>query len=95
MVGLQPSDKVTLVTFSKPLSLLERMLIKSMRDNGIMARLAAGLVPDMLAAGAGSPAAQAALPQVLDALRRDGTLAAVALLDGRPIALMPFWLNLN
>jgi protease-4 len=95
MVGLQPADKVTLVTFSKPLSLLERILIKSMRDNGIMARLASGPGPEMFGPGTGSTALGAAVPLLLDALRRDGTLAAVALMDGRPVAMLPFWINLN
>jgi len=92
MVGLQPRDKVTLVTFSKPLTLLERMLIKSMRNNGVMARLAAAVAPPL-----SWPHAEAAVlaPTLLENLRRDGTMAAVSLLDGRPVAMMPFWINLN
>lgn len=95
MLGLHPADKVTLVTFGKPLTLMERLLLKSLRDNGIMARLAssAGLADPLL--GTGQTAAWAPWPSLVRALRDDGTLAAVGLLDGRPVAMMPFWINLN
>lgn len=93
MVGLSPEDKVTLVTFTEPLTFMERMMIKSLRDNGVMARLmGAALPPEAMLAGGQH---NTAIPSVMEALRRDGTLAAVALLDGRPVAMMPFWINLN
>jgi len=95
MLGLQPADKVTLVTYGKPLTLLERLLIRSLRDNGVMAQLGASLVPmDMMPAG-GQFAAWAPVPTLLSALREDGTLAAVSLMDGRPVAMMPFWISLQ
>lgn len=95
MVGLQPSDKVTLVTFSKPLTLLERMLIKSMRNTGVMAGLGAAVAPPFSWPSAGAELAWAPVPSLLESLRRDGTLAAVSLLDGRPVAMMPFWIDLH
>ncbi len=95
MVGLQPEDKVTLVTFSEPLTLLERMLIKSMRNNGVMARITTAFVPEQFLLGQGAAANLAPVSALLAALRQDGTLAAMSLLDGRPVAMMPFWINLN
>ncbi len=95
MVGLQPSDKVTLVTFSEPLTLMERMLIRSLRDNGVMARLAKTVFPPDVALAGGIATNALPVPALLAELRRDGTLAAISLLDGRPVAMMPFWINLN
>ena len=91
MLGLTPADKVTLVTYGEQLSTFERMLLRSLHDSGIRARLAAALAPTPWAAVVPGGAV---VPTVLEALRRDGTLAAVGLLDGRPVAMMPFWINL-
>jgi protease-4 len=95
MVGLRPTDKVTLVTFSEPLSLIERMLLKSLRDNGVMAGWASQLAGRHAGLAPAAAVAWAPLPSLVAALRDDGTLAAVALLDGRPVAMMPFWINLH
>ncbi len=95
MVGLQPSDKVSLVTFSEELSLFERMLVKSLRDNGVMARMAEAAFPAEALLGSGQMTGLSPVPTLVEALRRDGTLATVSLLDGRPVAMMPFWINLN
>ena len=94
MLGMQASDKITVSTFGKEMSLLERMLIKSLREGGGMARLAASLKrTDLLGAAAESNASP--IPLLLDALREDGTLAAVALLDGRPVAMAPYWIRVR
>ncbi len=95
MVGLKPEDKVSLVTFSEELTLFERMLVKSLRDNGVMAQLAMAAFPTEALLGASPASAVMPVPTLLESLRRDGTLAAVSLLDGRPVAMMPFWINLN
>lgn len=97
MLGLQESDKITVSTFGQEMTLLERMIIKSLREGGGFARLAdalgagsrAGDLPG-LAAGAGLP-----VPDLLSTLREDGTLAAVTLMDGRPVAMAPFWLRVR
>jgi protease-4 len=95
MLGLDPSDKVSVVSFRKELSLLERMLLKSLRDEGALGRLGAGLVvPDELRNRV-QVAENLPWSQLLQSLRDDGTLAAVALMDGRPIAMPPFWLRIQ
>ncbi len=95
MLGLQREDKVTLVTFSEPLTFMERVLIKSLRNNGVMARLAVWPAGVDALLGHDRAMALAPVPTLLESLRQDGTLAAVSLLDGRPVAMMPFWINLN
>lgn len=94
MMGLQPSDKVRLVSFSEPLSFFERILIRSLRDSGISSGLQQRLMPAELLIG-DNALALSPVPALFETLKRDGTLAAVALMDGQPIAMMPFWLNLN
>ncbi len=93
MLGLDPSDKVSIVTFGEELSLLERMILKSLRDGGGLAQVLGMLT------GSDSPALGAAAhmpgPVLVDALREDGTLAAVELMDGRPVAMMPFWIRMH
>lgn len=71
--GLEPDQLVSVVTYEEPLGLFERMLLRALRRSD---------------AGAGAVPA-AALSPVVAALRRDGTLAAVGLLDGTPLALLP------
>jgi len=66
------------------------MLLRSLRDGGLT-RLAARIGLDDPARAAG-PAAQALdllAGGLAGTLREDGTLAAAAMLDGRPLALMP------
>jgi protease-4 len=93
MLGIDPSEKVTLRTFGGELSFLERMLIRSLREGGGISLLLGSLTDWR---GAGAPAA-APLPVSLlfEALREDGTLAAVELMDGRPVAMMPFWIEVR
>jgi protease-4 len=99
MLGLQSGDKVKIATFGEELSLIERWLLKSLREGGGLARLGASLSgqgPGEL--GGLTPGSVAALPVVpglLESLREDGTLAAVSLLDGRPVAMMPFWIRIR
>lgn len=92
-LGLDRDDRLTLVSHGKELSLMERLLLQSLRDNaGVRTALAAatdggwGLLP----ASAGLP-----VPTLLAALRENGTLARVALMDGRPVAMAPFWLKVE
>jgi protease-4 len=93
MLGDVPADKITIVTYGKELSLLERMLLKSLREGGGLSRVTGSVLGSM---GSGQLAA-AGMPAslLIDALRRDGTLAAAALMDGRPVAMMPFWIELR
>jgi len=92
MLGLDPADKVTVTTFGEELTFMERLLLKSFREGGGFGRLALRLAGEP----AGAPAPELHLAGVLlDALRRDGTLAAVELLDGRPVALMPCWIRVR
>jgi len=93
MLGVDPSEKVTIVTFGEELSLIERILLKSLRESGGLTRMLGGL-PLGRAVGGGSTLQQA-VPLLADALREDGTLAAAALMDGRPVALMPFWITVR
>jgi protease-4 len=94
MLGLQPEDKVSLVSFSEPLTFLERILIKSVRDSGIMASVLQNMIPAELVVG-DNAMALSPLPALFAALKRDGTFAAVSLMNGQPIAMMPFYINLN
>ncbi len=71
LIGVDPADKVALISYERQLSLLERMVLRSLNDLG-----AANAVP---------------LPaSIVEALAADGTLAVLPLLDGRPLALIPF-----
>jgi protease-4 len=93
MLGIDPSEKVTLRTFGEELSLLERMILKSLREGGGISLLLGSL---MDWSGAGSQAAnQLPVSLLVEALREDGTLAAVELMDGRPVAMMPFWIKVR
>jgi protease-4 len=92
MLGLEPSDRVTVVGFGEELTFLERLLLKSFREGGGFGRLAAQALAGPDPAG-GFEAAAANL--LFESLRQDGTLAAVALLDGRPVAMMPYWIRLR
>ena len=89
-LGVATDAKVTVVTYVEPMSWMERMLLRSLREGG-MTKLATRLTGALAPAGQG-PAGEALdllAGGVLPALREDGTLAAAALLDGRPLALMP------
>jgi protease-4 len=99
MLGLQESDKIAIASFGEELSLLERMLLKSLREGGGFAKLVQNIVPGGLAGqmtGLGvDPTGSLPVPLLLDSLREDGTLAAISLLDGRPVAMMPFWIKVR
>ena len=89
-LGVDPAARVTVLTYSKPMSLLERMLLRSLREGGVT-RSAARLGLNDRIVGPGPAAATVDLLAggLTRALRDDGTLAAAAMLDGRPLALMP------
>jgi len=89
-LGLDPGQKITVLTYTEPVSFLERMLLRSLRDGG-MTRLAeqAGLARPAPGAGPVADAVDRLTGGLARALREDGTLAAAAMLDGRPLALMP------
>jgi len=93
MLGIEPTDKVTIVTFGEELSLIERMMLKSLREGGGFARIL-GTVAGWVGTG-DLGMAYMPVPQLVEALRDDGTLAAVELMDGRPVAMMPFWINMR
>lgn len=90
-LGVAPEAKVTVLTYAKPMTFLERMLLRSLRDGGL-ARLASrsGLLDRAPELGRAASAAELMTGGLVRALRDDGTLAAAAMLDGRPLALMPF-----
>lgn len=92
MMGLDQETKVNVVSFGEELSLFERILLQSLRDVK-MARFTAPLA-DLYASGV-LPAGSTELvgPVLWEHLRNDGTFAGMALLDGRPVAMMPFWLK--
>ncbi len=79
MMGLEPEELVSVVTYEEPLGWVERLLVRALRRSGAGAR-------------AGVPAG---VPAVLADLPRAGPLADVPLLDGRPLALLPFRLELR
>ncbi len=89
-LGLQTSDTVSVVTFGEDLSLLERMLLRSLHRGGMFGQLGTGLANFDPYANSYHP-----IPHLLDTLRRNGMLAAVALMDGRPVAMMPFFLKVH
>lgn len=91
-LGLDQDERVALLSYGKQMSLFERMLLKSLREN---TRIATGAV-DLAAAWNGVlPGATLPLPTLLAALRENGTLARIALMDGRPVAMAPYWLKVE
>ena len=90
-LGLDPSQKVTVVSFGKELSWLERMLLRSLRDGSGIGSLGIGS-PDLrsLVLGSQGIGVPGVVPDLAQTLRQDGILAAAALMDGRPVAMMPF-----
>ncbi len=90
-VGLTPDDKITVLRYGEELSYFERILMKSLRDN-TRARAA---VADLAAALDGPLAGVLPVPSLVGTLREDGTLARLALMDGRPVAMAPFWLRVE
>lgn len=93
-LGLTTDDKVGVVTYGEELSFFERMLLESMRRNVSASRAAADLAG--LASGLGLfGAAEAPVPLLTATLREDGTFARMALMDGRPVAMAPFWLRVR
>lgn len=86
-LGLSTDDRISVVTFGEDLSPLERMLLRSLRKGGGLARLGS-----WLGAGSGSPWPW---PVVLETLRDDGFLAAATLMDGRPVAMLPYSLQIR
>jgi protease-4 len=83
-LGLGTDELVAIVTYEEPLTLLERMLLRTLH------RREAGVFAGRAGPGWAGPAAP-----LLAELARDGTLAAAPLLDGRPLALLPWRLDLR
>jgi protease-4 len=76
MLGLAADEKIALRTFEEDLTWLQRMLLRSLDDASVA-----------LPRQAEVPAAAVA---VMRQLARTGFLAALPLLDGRPLALAPY-----
>ena len=89
-LGLKSTDKVSVQTFGDEMTPLERMLLRSLRQGGMFGHLGASL-----AAGGPFSTEMSIIPQLIETLRNDGVLAAAALLDGRPVAMMPYSLKVN
>ncbi|MBK7770144.1 MAG: signal peptide peptidase SppA [bacterium] len=89
-LGVDPEARVTVLTYVEPMSWMEKMLLRSLREGG-MTRLAARMGVDAGAVGRGPVAGAVDLLAggLARTLRDDGTLAAAAMLDGRALALMP------
>jgi protease-4 len=77
MMGLKAEERVAVVTYEKKLSLLERVLLRSLGDE------------------TRAPALPAAAAELLEPLAEDGVTAAVPLLDGRPLALLPYRIHVR
>ncbi len=89
-LGLQISDTVSVVTFGDEMSPLERMLLRSFRQGGMFGQVGTSMAnADPLASR------YPMIPQLIETLRDNGILAAAALLDGAPVAMMPFSLRVN
>ncbi|PIV81962.1 signal peptide peptidase SppA [bacterium CG17_big_fil_post_rev_8_21_14_2_50_64_8] len=84
-IGLGPDEHIALVTYGKQLTWMERMVLKSLHGQ---ARVEAGR---LLSRATTSPEAASLAPwlELLD-LPAGEVLATAALLDGRPVALMPY-----
>jgi len=76
MLGLAPADKVSLVSYERRPTFLERLLLRSLWENSWQPHLLEPM-------GSWSR-------EIIGELARDGTLATVPLLDGRALALLPF-----
>ncbi|MBK9473158.1 MAG: signal peptide peptidase SppA [bacterium] len=89
-LGVDTEARVTVLTYVEPMSWMEKMLLRSLREGG-MTRLAARMGVDAGAVGRGPVAGAVDLLAggLARTLRDDGTLAAAAMLDGRALALMP------
>ncbi|MBU8870118.1 MAG: signal peptide peptidase SppA [Gemmatimonadales bacterium] len=95
MMGLDLSQKVRVVSFGEELSMLEKILLRSFRQGGGLGTLAVHLAGGEAWGPWPWLGAVGPLPELQNTLREDGTLAAVALLDGRPVAMAPFWLRVR
>jgi protease-4 len=89
-LGVDTESRVTVLTYVEPMSWMEKMLLRSLREGG-MTRLAARMGVDAGTVGRGPVAGAVDLLAggLARTLRDDGTLAAAAMLDGRALALMP------
>ncbi len=83
-IGLSPDDHIALVTYEKQMTWLERVLLKSLRDGNGHIRLGAGSL-----FGASEIDALGDLLALTGAPAREAVTAA-ALLDGQPVAMMPY-----
>jgi len=86
-LGLDRDDRISLAGYGEEMSALERMLLRSLRQGGGLARIGGYLG---LETGHRVP-----LGAVLASLREDGLLAAVEMMDGRPVAMLPYGLKVR
>ena len=82
MIGAAPDDRLRVRTYTEPLSWLERAMLDALRTRAGRALATA--------AGDGPTAVPEPLASVVQALLRAGFADAAPLLDGRPVALMPW-----
>ncbi len=90
-LGLTPDDKISVLRYGKQLTYLERLLLRSLRENA-SAGAALAAWPEVFA---GDFAGTMPVPTLLATLRENGTLARIALMDGRPVAMAPYWLRVE
>jgi protease IV len=95
MIGLDPSSQVRVVSFSEELSLIEKMILRSLSQGGGMGLKAAAMATGDVSSLTPWTTAGSPLPELQGTLREDGTLAAISLMDGRPVAMAPFWLRVR
>ncbi|MCP4570751.1 MAG: signal peptide peptidase SppA [bacterium] len=90
-LGLTPDDKISILRYGKELTYLERLVLRSFRENATL-RSAVTAWPDAL----GDPfAGVLPVPSLPATLRENGTLARIALMDGRPVAMAPYWVRVE
>ena len=78
MIGLTPSDRVSVVTYEPQLSFLQRMVLQSLQPSvGVGVALTEPLPSRLIA-------------DFIEPLGGARAVAAAALLDGQPVALPPF-----
>lgn len=86
-LGLERDDTISVVSFGDEMSALERMLLRSLREGGGLAQVGAWL--------RGAEVFPPAWNQVIGTLRSDGIFASAELLDGRPVAMLPYSLKVH
>ncbi len=82
MVGAAPDEKVMVHTYQKPLSWMERTLLDALNSRIEMRALVANQDPTAVL--------PAPLAEITRSLARAGLMDVAPLMDGRPLALMPW-----